>query len=133
MSFIAVAEINGVKYHVLEFELTTYQPEDSRGVKSGTQSSCRTTIVIEATEKVEFIENSIAEPYIPINEIKIFLYRPNSKSQMRTYIANDSYIVYFKQKLDVYSENPFTWKVTFTSRVMAINGEVQEMNWSSLA
>jgi len=132
MSFIAVVEINGAKYHVLEFELTTYQPEDSRGVKSGAQSSCRTTLEIEATDKVEFIENSIAEPHIPINEIKISLYRPNSRSKMRTYIANDSYIVYFKQKFDVYSENPFIWRVTFTSRIMAINDEVQEMNWSGM-
>jgi len=132
MSFIAVAEISGVKYHVLDLELTTYKPEDSRGVKSGTQSSCRTTIEIEATEKIEFIENAIAEPYIPIQEIKIYLYKPNSKGKMRTYIANESYIVYFKQKFDVYSENPFIWRVTFTSRVMEINGELQEMNWSSL-
>ena len=132
MSFIAVAEINGTQYHVLEFELTTFQPEDSRGVKSGAQSSCRTTIEIEATDKTAFIENTIAEPFIPIREIKIRLYRPDEKGELRTYTANESYIVYFKQKFNIYSDNPFTWRVTFTSRIMDINGEVQEKNWSSL-
>jgi len=132
MSFIAVAEIDGISYHVFEMELTTYKPEDARGVKSGVQSSCRTTMVIEASNRVEFIENAIAEPYIPIRQIKIKLYKPNSKGEMRTYIANDSYMVYFKQKFDIYSEHPYTWRITFTSKVMDINGVTQEMNWDAL-
>lgn len=131
MSNLAIAEIEGVKYYVLDFELTTYQPEDSKGKKSGKVSSCRTTIEVEANDKLEFVEHAAAQPFTPIPSIRIALYKPHEPAEWRTYTATDSFLVYFKQKVDVYSDNPFTWILTFTSRKMEINGEVQELNWDT--
>lgn len=128
MSFRAHLELGGKEFDVLYSEYTFSRDTDKKGKPASNVYGGRVTIEIESTEDTTVVESMLNSQFKAING-KLIYKKTEEDAKMKQVEFNNSYLVYFKETLDVTGEVPMKIRFTISAEEIVIENALINNRW----
>ena len=127
-SFRAHLELGGKEFDVLFSEYSFSRSTDKKGKVSSNVIGGRVTIEIESTEDTSVIESMLNSQFKSISG-KLVYKKTDEDSKMKEVEFKNSYLVHFKETLDVNGEIPMKIRFTVSAEEIIIGNASIDNRW----
>ncbi len=127
MSFLSQLTIDDDTMNVLKCSFAFEQGADFTGRPSQKPRGGQVTIVIESTNKTDFLEWMISSQMTKNGEI--IFYKRDNMSSLKTLKFTDAYCLSYHEDFDAIGDEPLKTKVVISAKELKIKDTTFSNNW----
>ena len=127
MSFLAKLNIDDNEMNVLECSFGFHQGADNSGRPSQKPRGGQITILIESTNKTDFLEWMISSNMTKNGNI--VFYKRDNMSSLKTVDFSEAYCLDYVEDFDAVSAEPLKTRVVISAKEISIKGTTYKNNW----
>lgn len=129
MSFLSKLSIDDETMNVLKCSFSFEQGADNTGRPSQKPRGGQITILIESTNKTDFLEWMIS-PNMTKNGEVVF-YKRDNLSSLKTVKFKEAYCLSYKEDFDAVSDEPLQTSIVISAKEISIKDTTYLNNWPS--
>ena len=127
MSFLAKLNIDDNEMNVLECSFGFHQGADNTGRPSQKPRGGQITILIESTNKTDFLEWMISSNMTKNGSI--IFYKRDNLSSLKTVDFSEAYCLDYVEDFDAIGSQPLKTRVVISAKEVSIKGTTYTNNW----
>jgi len=127
MSFLAKLNIDDDQMNVLECSFGFHQGADNTGRPSQKPRGGQITILIESTNKTDFLEWMISSNMTKNGSI--VFYKRDNMSSLKTVDFSEAYCLDYVEDFDAIGSQPLKTRVVISAKEVSIKGTTYTNNW----
>ena len=130
MSFRAEVNLAGVLMDCLECNFELSRETNAKGQAASGVYGGRINMVVESTADTTIIEKMVNNQFTP-TEGSVTFKKPDEDATMKVLEFTNSYIVHFKEVLNVNDSTPMTIHFTVSAETITMGDATHDNRWSS--
>ncbi|MDC1161807.1 type VI secretion system tube protein TssD [Tenacibaculum sp.] len=131
MSFLSQLTINDDTMNVLRCSFSFDQGADNTGRPSQSPRGGQITVLIESTNKTDFLEWMISTNMTKDGEI--VFYKRDNMSSLKTIKFKEAYCLNYQEDFDAVSSDPLKTRIVISSKEITIKDTTFKQNWPDKA
>ncbi len=131
MSFLSQMIIEDDTMNVLSCSFSFQQGADSTGKPSQRPKGGQITVVIESTNKTDFLEWMISPNMTKDGEITF--YKRDNMSSLKTIKFKEAYCLNYDEDFDAVNDNPLKTRIVISAKEVTVKDTTFVNNWADKA
>ncbi len=131
MSFLSQMIIEDDTMNVLSCSFSFQQGSDSTGKPSQRPKGGQITVVIESTNKTDFLEWMISPNMTKDGEI--VFYKRDNMSSLKTIKFKEAYCLNYDEDFDAVNDNPLKTRIVISAKEVTVKDTTFVNNWADKA
>ena len=131
MSFLSQLTIGDDTMNVLRCSFTFEQGSDTTGRPSQKPKGGQLTVLIESTNKTDFLEWMISPNMIKDGEV--IFYKRDNMSSLKTIKFKDAYCLFYQEDFDAVSNEPLKTRIVISAKEIKVKDTTFTNNWPDRA
>ena len=127
MSFLSKLTIDDESMNVLKCSFSFEQAADNTGRPSQRPKGGQISILIESTNKTDFLEWMISPNMVKSGEI--IFYKRDNLSSLKTIIFKDAYCLKYVEDFDAVSDEPLQTSLVISAKELTVKDTTFRNNW----
>ncbi|MDX1270539.1 type VI secretion system tube protein TssD [Bizionia paragorgiae] len=127
MSFLSKLTIDDESMNVLKCSFSFEQGADNTGRPSQRPKGGQISILIESTNKTDFLEWMISPNMVKSGEI--IFYKRDNLSSLKTIIFKDAYCLKYLEDFDAVSDEPLQTSLVISAKELTVKDTTFRNNW----
>ncbi|SEA00007.1 type VI secretion system tube protein TssD [Bizionia paragorgiae] len=127
MSFLSKLTIDDESMNVLKCSFSFEQGADNTGRPSQRPKGGQISILIESTNKTDFLEWMISPNMVKSGEI--IFYKRDNLSSLKTIIFKDAYCLKYVEDFDAVSDEPLQTSLVISAKELTVKDTTFRNNW----
>lgn len=127
MSFLSKLTIDDESMNVLKCSFSFEQGADNTGRPSQRPKGGQISILIESTNKTDFLEWMISPNMVKSGEI--IFYKRDNLSSLKTIVFKDAYCLKYLEDFDSVSDEPLKTSLVISAKEITVKDTTFKNNW----
>jgi len=127
MSFLSKLTIDGETMNVLKCSFSFEQGADITGRPSQRPRGGQISVLIESTNKTDFLDWMISPNMIKDGEI--IFYKRDNLSSLKTVVFKEAYCLNYHEDFDAVSDQPLKTRITISAKELKVKDTTFKNNW----
>lgn len=127
MSFLSKLTIDDESMNVLKCSFSFEQGADNTGRPSQRPKGGQISILIESTNKTDFLEWMISPNMVKSGEI--IFYKRDNLSSLKTIVFKDAYCLKYVEDFDSVSDEPLKTSLVISAKEITVKDTTFKNNW----
>jgi len=127
MSFLSKLTIDDETMNVLKCSFSFEQGSDITGRPSQRPRGGQISVLIESTNKTDFLDWMISPNMVKDGEI--IFYKRDNLSSLKTIIFKEAYCLNYEEDFDAVSDQPLKTKIVISAKELKVKDTTFKNNW----